>query len=70
MEIKELETVCGMVFVIRDRLKADIEDMIARGMIDELYDQLKEKNDPEADFILEQLLMIRVLLRRRDDRRC
>lgn len=63
MKIKELETIHGLLVIIRDRLKTNIKDMVARGMIDELYDQLEQKkDDPEAAYILEQLVMIKVLL--------
>jgi len=62
MEIEELKEIGRIVFIIRNMLRANIRDTVARGMIDELYDQLKEKDDPEASYILEQLLMIKVLL--------
>ena len=63
MEEEELVTIYGLLVVIRDRLRADVKDMTARGMVDELLEQMIEKKgDPEAEYIVEQLLVIKLLL--------
>ncbi|MDD4804704.1 MAG: hypothetical protein PHN69_06095 [Candidatus Pacebacteria bacterium] len=62
MEIAELERIHGLLEIVRDRLKENKGDMMARGMIDELVDQYRDSEDPEAVEIVSQLYFIRMLL--------
>ncbi|MDD4008958.1 MAG: hypothetical protein PHQ67_03990 [Fermentimonas sp.] len=62
MENKELESVYGLLCIVKERLTKDSGDIMARGMVDELIDQYRESEDPQAVEIVGHLRKIRVML--------